>query len=250
MKRFIAIVFTAFCSLAIVQAQDIITTRNGEDIQSKVLEVNKKDIKYKKYDNLDGPTYTMQKSEILIVRYANGADEVFDRQDNSSANTGAEVVPGMKYRKYKKLYDTKYYIPQREDTYSRGWAGVASFFIPGLGEGIDGQWGRACAIMGTNFGLLIVQLTDTYISKDYANGTTTISMGGVALGTLAARAALNIWSIFDAIHIAKVKNMYYQDLRDQRAAVDFKVEPYFACSPADISGCSRPTAGLSLKLNF
>ena len=31
--------------------QDIITTKKGEDIESKVLEVNEKEVTYKKFDN-------------------------------------------------------------------------------------------------------------------------------------------------------------------------------------------------------
>lgn len=173
---------------------------------------------------------------------------MFQEHNNSvdkKYNTTAEVVVGMRYREYKNLYNTKEYVPQRDDPYSRAWAGIASFIIPGLGQGIVGQWGRGFAIIGTNVGLLALQLSDTYI---YDDGTT--EMGGLAWGAFAARLALNIWSICDAVHIAKVKNMYYQDLRTQRAAFDLKVEPYFAYTPTSVQGYSQPTAGLSLKLNF
>lgn len=248
MRRVILLILTTLCCIPFVQAQDIITTKDGKDIQSKILEVNANEVKYKKYNNLDGPTFTLSKSEILIVRYENGENEVFQEHNNSvdkKYNTTAEVVVGMRYREYKNLYNTKEYVPQRDDPYSRAWAGIASFIIPGLGQGIVGQWGRGFAIIGTNVGLLALQLSDTYI---YDDGTT--EMGGLAWGAFAARLALNIWSICDAGHIAKVKNMYYQDLRTQRAAFDLKVEPYFAYTPTSVQGYSQPTAGLSLKLNF
>ena len=35
-------------------AQDIITLKNGEDLKAKILEVLSNEIKYKRYDNMDG----------------------------------------------------------------------------------------------------------------------------------------------------------------------------------------------------
>ena len=79
MKRvlFSAIVMLAFMGTAI--AQDVITTKDGNDIQAKILEVTNAEIKYKKFNNPDGPIFTLKKSEVLIVRYQNGENEVFDK---------------------------------------------------------------------------------------------------------------------------------------------------------------------------
>lgn len=110
MRRVILLILTTLCCIPFVQAQDIITTKDGKDIQSKILEVNANEVKYKKYNNLDGPTFTLSKSEILIVRYENGENEVFQEHNNSvdkKYNTTAEVVVGMRYREYKNLYNTK-----------------------------------------------------------------------------------------------------------------------------------------------
>lgn len=58
-------------------AQDVIVKKDGSTILSKVLEVNTTDIKYKKYSNLDGPTYTILKTELLSINYKNGECEKF-----------------------------------------------------------------------------------------------------------------------------------------------------------------------------
>lgn len=58
-------------------AQDVIVKKDGSTILSKILEVNTFDIKYKKYSNLDGPTYTILKTELLSVNYKNGESEKF-----------------------------------------------------------------------------------------------------------------------------------------------------------------------------
>ena len=59
-------------------AQDVIVKKDGSTILSKILEVNTSDIKYKKYSNLDGPTYTILKAELLSINYKNGEKDMFD----------------------------------------------------------------------------------------------------------------------------------------------------------------------------
>lgn len=78
MKKFIFLLIVA-CNLFSFKSygQDVITKKDGTDIAAKVLEVNTGDIKYKKFDNQQGPTFTMLKSEILIIRYENGSKDVF-----------------------------------------------------------------------------------------------------------------------------------------------------------------------------
>jgi len=58
-------------------SQDVLTKKSGEDIQAKVLEVTSSEIKYKKFDNLNGPTFTILKSDILMIRYENGTKDLF-----------------------------------------------------------------------------------------------------------------------------------------------------------------------------
>ena len=71
----ISIALTAF-------SQDVITKKSGEDIHSKIIEVNQTEVKYKKFDNAEGPTFTITKTDILMIRYENGTNEVFNQQDS------------------------------------------------------------------------------------------------------------------------------------------------------------------------
>jgi len=68
---------TFYFSLANTFAQDVITLKNGEDIKALVQEIGELDVKYKKFENPNGPNYTMKKSEIFMIRYANGSKDVF-----------------------------------------------------------------------------------------------------------------------------------------------------------------------------
>lgn len=69
-----------------VFSQDVIVKRDGSSIISKVLEVNTDNVKYKKYSNLNGPTYTINKSELFSINYENGEKDMFDGEINSKNN--------------------------------------------------------------------------------------------------------------------------------------------------------------------
>ena len=247
MKRPLSVICFLFGAVICSYAQDLITTNDGTDITAKILEITPTEVKYKKYDNLNGPTYTMNKSEILIVRFENGENEVFKHFESETSgykpNTAYEVYPGMTYRQYKSYYSPKYYIPQDGDPYTRFWAGFASFLIPGLGEGFDGEWGRGALVCLGNIGLYAIMLSDSYDQNGMRYYGTVGSIASVA------RIFYNIWSTVDAVRIAKIKNMYYQDIR-MRASVDFNLEPYFAFTPSGINNTFTPTTGLTLKLSF
>ena len=68
-------------SVTALLSQDIITLKTNEEIKAKVLEINDEEIKYKRFENLDGPLYTLRISKVLKVRYENGFEEVFQIQE-------------------------------------------------------------------------------------------------------------------------------------------------------------------------
>jgi hypothetical protein len=68
----------AACSATVAQAQDVIVKRDGSTILTKVLEVNQTDIKYKKFSNQQGPTYTINKSEVMAINYESGDKDTFE----------------------------------------------------------------------------------------------------------------------------------------------------------------------------
>jgi len=56
---------------------DIITLQSGGDIKAIVQSVGEDVIKYKKIDNPTGPTYSVRKSEVFVIKYASGRKSVF-----------------------------------------------------------------------------------------------------------------------------------------------------------------------------
>ncbi len=69
------------CFAVKAQAQDIILKRNGEEIKAKVLAVNPSDIRYKSFDNLEGPDKVILKADVFMITYANGTKEVIEQND-------------------------------------------------------------------------------------------------------------------------------------------------------------------------
>src|ERR1035437_7416600 len=67
-----------FASLTFIHAQDTIIKRNEEKIIAKIIEVNQNDIKYKRFDYQDGPTFTVVKWELKYIVYGNGVKESFE----------------------------------------------------------------------------------------------------------------------------------------------------------------------------
>lgn len=76
MKKILFLVLVLFTQLLV--AQDVIVMRNGDELQAKIEEVGTSIIKYKKYENLDGPTYSVEKNKVFMIRYENGSKDVFN----------------------------------------------------------------------------------------------------------------------------------------------------------------------------
>lgn len=55
-----------------VHAQDTIGFRNNTIVSAKISEVGVTEIKYKRFDNLEGPHYSVFKTEVAFIKYANG----------------------------------------------------------------------------------------------------------------------------------------------------------------------------------
>jgi hypothetical protein len=86
MKKVFSTTVLAVFSFFLCFSQDVITKKTGEDIQAKILEVGQTDIKYKKTDNLEGPSFTITKSEVLMVRYSNGTKDIFGQEKTSTSD--------------------------------------------------------------------------------------------------------------------------------------------------------------------
>lgn len=79
-------------------AQDVITKIDGNEILAKVLEVSQNEIKYRKYKNLDGPIYSVAKSDISSIRYVDGSKDIFNeiKTIKNDPKVAATIVDSLK----------------------------------------------------------------------------------------------------------------------------------------------------------
>lgn len=62
--------------------QDIIFNKQHEKIEANVIEVTPDLIKYKRFDNPQGPVYTIMKSDVVRIEYKNGTTDEFSNRGN------------------------------------------------------------------------------------------------------------------------------------------------------------------------
>ncbi|MBQ9671270.1 MAG: hypothetical protein IJV34_00270 [Prevotella sp.] len=71
-------------------AQDVIVKHDGSTILSKVTEIGVTEVKYKKFSNQNGPTYSILKSDILSINYENGEKETFANSPKATVQEGVK----------------------------------------------------------------------------------------------------------------------------------------------------------------
>lgn len=165
------------------KGQDQIITKKGQEISSKVLEISLTTIRYKKFENLNGPIYNLDINDVLVIKYQNGTKQIinesqnnlpitksskkdfvskeesetlsktFDKNKNISNDENAKTaVPVIKEKEsIKPAYSTSYYKHKKRKTI---W-GIATLLSAGLGT------------------YTIVQSSTLY--KSYKNATTDAS---------------------------------------------------------------------------
>ena len=149
-------------------------------------------------------------------------------------------VQGLNYRDLKRMYSARDYNGREPgDKYSPAGVGIASFFLPGLGQYITG-----CQI-----GWGILQSAIGGYCLGY--GATAMILGNAETGApaLAIWAGMGIWSACSASKAAKIKNLYYRDLRNN-VTLKFDVAPYFDVTSPVLASNQNMVAGLSFRVSF
>ena len=78
MESVSGVIFALFLSCMSASAQDVITLRSGEQIRARVTEISPSELRYRQFDNLDGPTRVVLLSEVFAINYENGTREVIN----------------------------------------------------------------------------------------------------------------------------------------------------------------------------
>lgn len=98
MKKHLILVCMLILACFTVSAQDIILKKNADRIEAKVLKVSETQIEYKKWDNPDGPLYTLAVCEIVSIKYQNGTEDILSASQNNRKHS--RHSDGGNYPKY------------------------------------------------------------------------------------------------------------------------------------------------------
>jgi hypothetical protein len=85
---FLTFLFAGLC----LQAQDTLYTISGQKIPAKVLEINQTEIRYKKANNLEGPTYVVDKTDVALIEYKNGSKEMYGTGSGPTTNNDQQTA--------------------------------------------------------------------------------------------------------------------------------------------------------------
>lgn len=115
-------------------AQDKLFKKNGDMLEVKVTEITTRTVSYKKGDNANGPTYTINKADVSKIEYENGSEDFFSPTE--------ENRPARKQVKYGNNIISV--MPMQIMTYDVGVgiayervldnAGILSFYLPVMVE--------------------------------------------------------------------------------------------------------------------
>lgn len=140
-------------------------------------------------------------------------------------------------------YDYRSYSYQPGDPYHPAGAGIASFFIPGLGQTICGEWGRGAVFLIGWLGGFGMVISGMIIQSNTGEGNDGMSLVYSGLGFSAISW---IWSIGDAVRVAKVNNLVFRDKYKNSASLQLK--PYIDFQNYHTQ--NKPCYGLSVNIFF
>ena len=196
MKRILLSLLLAVVFLPL-WAGDIIITSSSERIDAKIVEVSDTEVKYKRQDNLNGPTFVVSTSKIATIVYENGTVQAFEQKQqsaqpvygNNAVNSSLDYQPGQIVKKDdfyflgdKRMDEDQYlaYIQKNceaaWDSYNKGcrlWRAGWGLFGAGAGLLSAGIITAACSSIGVytytynvNTGKTLSSNYDTYFNQD------------------------------------------------------------------------------------
>ena len=163
------------------------------------------------------------------------------------------TASAQRYSLNKHNFDVHMYIPEYGDAYNPTISGLCSFFVPGMGQMFCGETGRGLAFLGgfigcsllTVAGANVISANLGYNGYDY-NGNRNAGVAPMLIG-MGGMVFVSIWSIVDAVQVAKVNSMYYRSLR-RTSSIKVEMSPYV--EQLSINNQVTTPVGLSMRLKF
>lgn len=209
MKKLFILFLLAIVTVGVF-AQDTITKRNGEEILAKVLNINDTEINYLKWNNQNGPTYTIAISNVFMIKYENGEKDVFGQEDAPAAQNPANTPTVLNLTEQLSQNNLKFI--KQEDLFKKGKrfkrGGTAWIIISGIGvvggcvaAGLQ-DWGTGAtvglAVGGTAFmiipGAILHIKGFNFIQEAEAMSVASVPMREISFGNFSMQPAVSLFS--------------------------------------------------------
>lgn len=239
----------------IAMAQDVIVKKDGSTIPSKVEEINNTDIKYKKWGNLDGPLYSISRTEVVVINYQNGEIEVIQSNTNQSSDVNSIIGINRKSEMERsgrdleidghELSDEEVLAlvgPENYETYlsARKQVAVGRAFTPIF---------IVSATVTAVSGILYLVYLDKYTSGEtHRLGDMTNALTVFAIFTSVTNVSFPLMIVFKSIGKKRL-NWIADDYNHKNSAFSYQISP-------SIIRCNIPQSqkglglGLTLSMNF
>lgn len=180
------IFFVVFATKSI--AQDFIVLKNGDEIKSKVLEITQTELRYKKFDNIDGPTFTISKIDVFMIRYANGSKDVINSiaQTNSNSQYQNQKQGVVNSDSHQNVQRAGYYAITIGMAIPSG--DLSSFYK----KGININLGKFGYLLTPNFGISGSWIGSSFTNKSDNSGVFSYGCFGIGALTTIPSQRLNI----------------------------------------------------------
>jgi len=83
-------------NVAFPDSCDKIIHKDGTEIMAKITEINTSEIRYKRCDFIDGPTFVEKQNKVFMIKYANGKSEMFKTEKAVENNNGKIIQDSQK----------------------------------------------------------------------------------------------------------------------------------------------------------
>lgn len=93
MKNKLTAILALFLCTTFANAQDLIQLKSGKTEEVQILEINKEKVKFKKFKNLNGPTYSVRLEKVATIKYENGMTMNLGAVDQPIAAPVPEPAP-------------------------------------------------------------------------------------------------------------------------------------------------------------
>jgi len=187
-------------TVSMLNAQDVITLKNGNETQAKVLEIGTTDITYKQFSNQSGPTYTVKKSDVFRIVDAEGRILFINQTPSSNTQKTQPSEP----------YSGGNTSSSSSDDERKGYVSIAVGVAVLTEEYSDANVGAQITLNGAYLFTKHVGVDATFLYTTYAVDDTDYSIGttGYYVGPLFSfpNSTKKIeWDIKPQIGIARIR---------------------------------------------